>query len=487
MEKVLKKFKNKKIAVVGLGKTGQELLKFLVKQNPAELVGLDAKKVSCPTFAKVSAGRQLAGVRCQFGKNYLKNLAEFNIVFVSPGISADLPEIKYARDAGVEITSETELFFNLCPAKIIGVTGTNGKTTTVKLLETILKSVVGSQLSNVFTGGNIGQPLINQLDQIKKNDLVLLELSSFQLENLKKSPNISVILNITPDHLDRHPDMDEYQRAKANIIKYQNAGDFAVLNFDDPATYKLSKHVTFNLIGFSRTRELENGVFAKNGEISYKFTKSPAKGIGKQGVICKVSGINLLGPGNLENVLAVSAVALLCGVAPEKIADCIKKFKGLEHRIEFAGKAKGVTYYNDSKSTTPASTVMALRAFPQSVILIAGGYDKGVSFSDLAKGIFSSKVKHLVLFGQTASKIQEAVLGVQQERYGGLDRLRRIQTNMYPNTTEVVKDLKSAMVEVKKIVQKGDIVLFSPACASFDQFTDYKERGKKFKEMVNEY
>ncbi len=316
--------------------------------------------------------------------------------------------------------------------------------------------------SKIFIGGNIGQPLIDKLEKIQKKDLVVLELSSFQLEDLAKSPHIAVILNITPDHLNRHYKFSDYIKAKKNIIKFQKKDDWAILNFDDEIVKNFPKDYKGKVFPFSINKKFKKGVQIENGYITVK------NGISEQ-KICSKSRLKLLGGHNLENVLSATAVAYLIGVEPEQIKEVITGFSGLEHRLEFVSEINRVKFYNDSKATTCESTIVALRSFDcGKIILIAGGYDKKADFSKLACEIINSKVKHLILIGETSDKIAQAIL----------------QISNLKSQISKCKTLKEAVKLSKKISQSGDIILLSPACASYDMFLNFEERGKKFKQLV---
>jgi len=470
-------FKNKKVAVVGLAKTGTALIKFLLAKG-AKITALDKK-------IKEELGdvyKELEGLLVDFrlGQKYLEGLEKFDFIFISPGVPADLPQLEEARKRGQRISSETELFFDLCPGKIIGITGTNGKTTTVTLIAELLKSETRDPKAKtnsqskvpipkfeVWVGGNIGEPLIEMVEQIKPDDLVVLELSSFQLENLKKSPQIAVILNITPDHLDRHKTFENYIAAKTNIIKYQNSTDVAILNFDDPVTSKLAGKTAARLVLFSLNSKLDEGVFLKNKKIVSSIK-------GKEEALLGLEDIKIPGEHNISNVLAALAVADVVGVSRETIKSVVSNFAGVEHRIEFTRELDGIRYYNDSKATTPDSTIAALEAFSSPIILIAGGYDKHADFTKLAEKIVE-KVKYLVLLGQTKDQIAGAVK-IALEEVGG--KFREFRHNFAESLPEAIR-LARAKGE------KGDIVLLSPACASWDMFKSFEERGRLFKEIVN--
>jgi UDP-N-acetylmuramoylalanine--D-glutamate ligase len=439
---------NKKIAIIGLGVSGQALAKFLLKRQ-AKITGCDKN---------VHIFKNLRNLKIDFslGKNYLKNLSGYDIIFVSPGVPLNLSEIKNT-ERKLKISSEIELFFDLCPAQIIGVTGTNGKTTVTTLISKILKQ--GKR--KVFTGGNIGEPLINKIQKIKKNDLVVLELSSFQLELLEKSPHVALVLNITPDHLDRYKNFNDYKKAKNKIISYQKKDDVAVLNFDDKVILSLKNKTRAKVFSFSIRKQLGSGAFIKNNKIVTKIGSKITS-------ICKISDIKLPGSHNLYNILAASLIGFLFKISPKSIEKIITNFKGIEHRLELVRILKRRKFYNDSKATTPESTIAALFSFNQPINLIAGGYDKHTDFAKMIK-VINKKVTNLILIGQTTKKI--ATLAKKQ----------RIKTKIY-----FTKTLRKAIKISYKESNPDNIILLSPGCASFDMFKNYEERGEIFKKIVKE-
>ena len=459
-------FKDKKIAVVGIAKSGMALINFLVKRG-AEITALDKKeKLSDEIIMELESLK----INFRLGDKYLEELERYEMIYTSPGIPVDLPELVLAKKWGQKISSETELFFELCPAKIIGITGTNGKTTTTILIGELLKLKASNEnpRTKVWVGGNIGEPLLEIVEKIKPSDLVVLELSSFQLENLIKSPQISVITNITPDHLDRHKTMENYIGAKTNIIRYQDTNNFAILNFDDPLTKKLVGEAAAKVIFFSANSQVD-GVYIKNNKV-----KSQATGAVHD--LLDVSSIKIPGKHNLSNVLAACAVADILGVGAEQIKDVIANFIGVEHRIEFVRELDGVKYYNDSKATTPDSTIAAIDAFDVPIVLIAGGSEKNADFSNLADAIIK-KVRDLVLIGLTAPKMGEAVRLALEKKGLSLSDFRIHYKKTFEEAIRLAKSKATA----------GDVVLLSPACASFDMFENYEKRGEIFKEIVNSF
>ena len=442
------KYKNKKIAVIGLGESGEKVIKFLTR-NKAYVWGLDQKqKNEIPSYKKLVK----LGINFSLGKAYLKNLNNFDLIVLSPGVPTTLTEIINARKNNIPICTEMKMFFDNCPAKIVGITGTNGKTTVTTLISKILKQ--GKK--KIFLGGNIGQSLVDILPKIKKDDLVVLELSSFQLEDMSRSPHIAVILNITPDHLDRYPSFKFYVDAKKNILRYQNKNDYAVLNQNDKIVQKFDKLTKAKVLFFDKNGKKKNGAYIKNDKVYFGQTK-----------LFELSGIKLMGEHNLENILVAVCVGMILKIPKKKIEKQIKSFNGVEHRLEFVESLNSIKFYNDSKATTPESTIAAISAFSKNDInLIAGGYDKHANFDNLGK-LIAQKVKNLFLIGKTANQIRKSVL-------------------KFNNKIKIImcKNLKEAVLRSYKNSESGDIILFSPACASFDMFKNYEERGLKFKNLV---
>lgn len=456
-------FQNKKVTVMGLGLHGgaEGLVKFLA-ENGARILVTDLKpeKELFPTIQKL---KKYSNIDFHLGGHSWSDFENAEIVFKNPAVSANSPWVQEINKAGIKLSSEMNLFFELCQSQnIIGVTGTNGKSTTATLIYEILKT----EIPNLFFGGNIGGSLLPEVNKIRHNDIVILELSSFQLEDLtrtKKSPHISVILNITPDHLDQHTNFQEYQKAKQNILNFQTNNDIAVLNAADNNILKISKKSKAEKFYFGLDQKLTNlklfSLIENNQIVLQNRSKIP---------ICSVSGVLIPGKHNLENILGAVLVGKIFKIKPSNIKKAIIYFKGLPHRLEFVKDIKGVKYYNDSKATTPESTIAALNAFNQPIILIAGGKDKKVSLDNLAKNI-SAKVKTLILMGKTAPKIK---LLVESE----------------PSSPKILmaKTLKKAVKIMEKSAQKGDIGLLSPACSSLDQFENFEQRGEIFKKLILE-
>lgn len=424
----------KKMAVLGFGIEGKDLVKFLLKKG-ADITVLDQKEEKELDFEEIDKSR----IKLITGKDYLSGeLGNFDIIFRSPGVYRYLPEIVKAEEKGVEISSANKLFFDLCPAKVIGVTGTKGKGTTASLIYQVLKSAG----KDVYLAGNIGKPYLELLPKLKKSSWVVLEISSFQLIDMDKSPQIAVILNITVDHLDWHKDREEYVEAKTHIVKHQKKNDSAVINVD----YKVSK-------SFSKLTKAQIIFFSKNS-LDKKFKEN----------------LLLRGEHNLENAAAAVSVAGILNIPDKIILKALSKFKGLEHRLELVGKVKGISFYNDSFATGPQPTIAAIKSFEEPTTIILGGSEKGLDYSDLGKVIAKKdSVKCVILIGEVAPKIKRALAkaGFQGKVLGlGKSKMSVIAKKAFSKTS------------------KGGVVLLSPAAASFDMFKNYKDRGKQFKKAV---
>ncbi len=447
--------KGKKIAMCGIGISNTPLiLRFLE---------LGAKVYACDRRTKdligdTAADLERAGAELRLGENYLDNL-EVDIIFRTPGMNWNLPELEEARKKGIAVTSEMEVFFDLCPATVFAVTGSDGKTTTTTLIAKMLEA----EGKRVFVGGNIGKPLLPEIENITKDDFVVVELSSFQLISMRKSPDVAVVTNVAPNHLDVHKNMDEYVEAKKNIILHQNAFSRTVLNRDNEITEGFRKDVRGQSLGFSMERQLNNGAWVNDEGVlcmSYRGMDLP---------IINKKEIAIIGEHNVANYL--TAIAAVWGyVGVDSIKKIAKEFGGVEHRIEFVREVNGVKYYNDSIASSPTRTIAGLKAFDRKVHLIAGGYDKHIPFEPMVPYIIE-KVEKLYLCGDTADKIEAAVRS--GEDYKGSPEIIR------------VKDIKEAVELAHSTAKAGDIVTLSPACASFDSFPNFAKRGNYFKELVN--
>ncbi len=444
------------VSVIGVGVSNVPLIRFLLK-NGAIITAHDKK--SSEQLGELYNEFKNLGISMVLGEDYLKNIPEgTEIIYKTPGLRVDIPELVEAGKRGIKITSEMELFFELCPAQIIAVTGSDGKTTTTTLVGEMLRE----EGYRVFVGGNIGKPLIEEIENITGKDKIVVELSSFQLHVMGKSASTAVITNVTPNHLDWHVDFNEYVEAKKNIFKNQESGARVILNYDNEITKKMSSE-TKDYIFFSRKHELENGVFLKEGKIVLREN-------GAIDEILNISDIRIPGMHNVENYMAaICAVKELVSV--ESIRNVAQNFAGVQHRIEFVREYDGVSYYNDSIATSPARTTAGLMSFDKKVILIAGGYDKKISFKEFGS-VVNERVKKLILVGVTSEKIEKAVL--EAENYDGLEILKE-------------DNFEGAVKCARDCAEENDIVILSPACASFDLFKNFEERGLTFKRIVNEF
>ncbi|MDI3534292.1 MAG: UDP-N-acetylmuramoylalanine--D-glutamate ligase [Thermosediminibacterales bacterium] len=447
-------FKGKKVLVIGMAKTGLSVASFL-HDHGAEVLVNDIKSRD-EVFEEVKILESM-GIKTFTGGHPEKLLDDVNLVIPSPGISLNIPILKEAKLRGLHIISELELGFLFSRARIIAVTGTNGKTTTTTLINEILKN----DGKETVAAGNIGVPLIQVAESVSINGYIVTEVSSFQLEATEKfKPKISVVLNITPDHLNRHITFENYVLAKSRIFENQDENDFTVLNADDDIVRDLSQKTRSKVVFFSRKKELDDGVFVKNDVIVIKDKDRLCP-------VCHSKELGIKGCHNLENALAATAVAWLCNVNLNSLAETLKEFQGVEHRLEYVDTVAGVKFINDSKATNPDAAIKALEAVEEPIVLIAGGMDKGVNFTRFAQS-FKNRVKALVVLGETASKIAEAA------RENGVTCIKEVST------------MEDAVDEAFKRAVPGDCVLLSPACASWDMFKDFEERGRIFKKSVKE-
>ena len=387
-----------------------------------------------------------------FEESVIKNLDQ---VVMSPGVPTDLPIVNQMRACGIKISGEVELAYTYGQGDVLAITGTNGKTTTTALLGEIMKNFK----EEVFVVGNIGNPYTTAAREMTEKSVAVAEVSSFQLETIHAfRPCVSAILNITPDHLNRHHTMEAYIAAKEDITKNQTATDTCVLNYEDEVTRKIGEKLNCEVLYFSSQRKLNKGIYLEDGNIVYKN--------GEELLLCNVDELQLLGVHNYENVMAASAMALAYGVPLDVVRKTIKSFAGVAHRIEFVCEKYGVAYYNDSKGTNPDAAIKGIQAMNRRTLLIGGGYDKDSEFEEWISS-FDGKVKHLVLLGQTKEKIAKAARNV------GFEQII------------MVESLEEAVKTCADLAEEGDAVLLSPACASWGMFKNYEERGDKFKEFVN--
>ena len=447
--------RGKQILVLGVGVSNRPLVRLLLQHG---LPVTCCDKTPREKLDSEVLELEQAGAKLHLGEGYLDGLSG-DVVFRTPGLHPDTPQIKALREGGAVITSEMEAFFQVCPCKIIAVTGSDGKTTTSTLISEFLKK----QGYRVWLGGNIGTPLLDRVDQMQPEDKVVLELSSFQLMYFPFSPQTAVITNLAPNHLDIHKNMEEYITAKENIYLHQQPGDRLILNMDNEITHAFAGKAVGSVREFSRRGEPERGVFLKDGTI-WRKEDSTEK-------ILDQSDILLPGIHNVENYMAaILAVGDL--VSDENICEVAKTFGGVEHRIELVRVKDGVRYYNDSIASSPSRTTAGLRSFDQKVILIAGGYDKHIPFAPLGPEIISH-VKTLILCGATAPKIYDAVISAPSYSPGNPRILWE-------------DDFYEAIRLASREAKPGDVVILSPAGPAFDKFKNFAVRGKEFKKTVME-
>lgn len=453
----LDSLKNKSVAVIGIGVSNTPLLEMLLREK------IDVTACDKHTREELGDDAQTwesRGCKLQLGPDYLKDLHQ-DVIFRTPGLRPDIPELLTAIEGGSELTSEMEVFFKVCPCPIIAVTGSDGKTTTTTIIAELLKAAGRI----VHVGGNIGHPLLCEAGEMQETDVAVLELSSFQLMTMQQSPHIAVITNLAPNHLDMHKGMEEYVAAKENIFRHQNSGDISIFNLDNEITREQGSRAVGEVRYFSRKEEPENGVFLRGEDIIVRKN-------GAERRLMTTADIKLPGVHNVENYMA--AIAAVDGLVPDDvIVKFAREFGGVEHRIELVRTYRGVRYYNDSIASSPSRCIAGLCSFNEKVILIAGGYDKHIPFDVLGPEIVGH-VKLLVLCGATADKIRMAV-----EKAPGYK----------PGTPEIVEvtPFEKAVETARDCAKDSDVVTLSPACAAFDQFKNFMERGKTFKAIVNSW
>lgn len=444
--------KDKKTAVVGIGVSNIPLVRFLLYLG-AKVSAFDRK--SEEQLGDIAKEFKKKGVNLVLGENYLDNLKGFEVIFKTPSMRIDSPYLRKAQEEGAYITSEMEEFVRYCPARMYGVTGSDGKTTTTSLIYNILKE----EGYKTWVGGNIGTPLFSQIEEVKATDRVVLELSSFQLMTMKVSPEVCVVTNLSPNHLDMHKSMEEYIDAKKNIFKYQDNKGTLILNADNEITNSMVNEAKGSVVKFSVNEVIEQGAYYKDGVLFL---------LGKE--VCKAEDIVIKGMHNVENYLAA-----FCAIKEDVSIETMKKvattFNGVEHRLEFVREVEGIKYYNSSIASSPSRTLADIKVFGKPVILIAGGYDKQIPFEPLAEEGYPY-IKKLVLLGDTKDKIKAAFEKVIADK--------NLQLPIIMADT-----FEDAVEKAKKASEEKDVVILAPACASFDMFVNFEVRGMRFKEIVN--
>ncbi len=449
-------FGGKKVLVIGTGISGIAACELLYKNGVAFVLNDSNEKLDVDALRKKSEALENADIRL----GAVADFDEFSYAVLSPGVPTDIPMVNAMRDAGITISGEIELAYRFAKGDVIAITGTNGKTTTTTLVGDIMKAY--NEDSRVV--GNIGIPYTASVDNMSDDTVTVAEISSFQLETIQTfAPKVSAILNITPDHLNRHHTMEAYIQAKEDITKHQTKGDTCVLNYEDEVLRGFGEEIKdrVNVVFFSSKRKLSNGIYLEDGVIYSSL----------DGEITRIIGTkeqSLLGEHNYENIMAAVAMTLSFGVDLDTIVGVLKRFTAVEHRIEFVRELDGVRYYNDSKGTNPDASIKAVLAMEGPTLLIGGGYDKASDFDEWVK-TFAGRVKHIVLIGVTAAKIAESC-----------------EKNGFTNYS-FARTFDEAIDSCREMAISGDNVLLSPACASWDMFKSYEQRGKLFKERVNSY
>lgn len=457
LQEYIASLRGKTVAVIGIGVSNTPLLRLLLREGIAVTACDRSDRAKLGALAEEL---EAAGAVLRLGDGYLQDLDQ-DVIFRTPGLRPDVPELEAARARGSVITSEMEVFFLVCPCPIIAVTGSDGKTTTTTIIAQLLRAAGHT----VHVGGNIGHPLLAEADTIRPTDWAVLELSSFQLMTMTHSPHIAVVTNLAPNHLDVHKSMEEYVWAKENIFRHQQPGDTAIFNLDNAITRQQALRAPGRALYFSRQAEPENGVFLRGDAVISRRD-------GHERQIMTTEDIRLPGVHNVENYMA--AIAAVEGLVPdETIRTFARTFNGVEHRIELVRTYHGVRFYNDSIASSPSRTIAGLRSFKEKVILIAGGYDKHIPFDVLGPKVVEH-VKLLVLCGATAGKIRAAVEQAPGYRPG------------HPEILDVTP-FQRAVETARDRAVPGDVVTLSPACAAFDQFRNFMERGKTFKAIVNSW
>jgi UDP-N-acetylmuramoylalanine--D-glutamate ligase len=464
----------KRVLILGAARQGIALARWLSRHD-ANVTLSDSRTLEALTSAQASLAD--TNVKWAAGGHPLELLDTTDVLCLSGGVPLTLPIVQEAFKRGIPVSNDSQIFMEVVPCKTIGITGSAGKTTTTTLVGEMAKAdrgrqtmdhksqIVNRQSSMVYIGGNIGDPLINYVDEMKQDDLAILELSSFQLEQMTIAPNIAAVLNVTPNHLDRHGTMEEYTKAKARILDFQNENDIAVLGRDDHGTWNLRDKVNGKLLAFS-LRELDaelNGTYLQDGMLNLRDGKMIKPLIHRE-------QIQLRGDHNVSNVLAAFAIGHAAGFEVDTMVEAVKEFRGVPHRLELVRELNGVRWYNDSIATAPERSMAAIHAFEEPIVLMLGGRDKDLPWNEIAK-LIHQRVDHLILFGEAGEMIQKAVTIIGGERSVDIHRARNLQ--------EAVK-------QAAEVADAGDVVLLSPGGTSYDEFVDFAARGEAFRKWVLE-
>jgi UDP-N-acetylmuramoylalanine--D-glutamate ligase len=452
----------KRVVILGLARQGKSLARYLA-QNKVQVTASDLRDEV--TLADALTELEGLPIRYVLGEHPASLLDGADLVCLSGGVPMDIPVVVEAQQRGIPLSNEAQVFLERCPAPVIGITGSAGKTTTTALTGQMCKA---AGMGRTWVGGNIGNPLIDDLDEIKSEDWVVMELSSFQLELMTVSPHVAAVLNITPNHLDRHVTMKAYIDAKRHIVSYQSTDDYALLGYDDANARSLALDTAAHLLWFSGGAEVEEGAFRAGDELVLRLQ-------GRDRTICHVSEVKLLGRHNLLNVMAACAMAGVAGVPVEAMRRVATTFTGIEHRLELTRELNGVRWYDDSIATAPERSLAALRSFSAPIVLLAGGRDKKLPWGEFADEAVQ-RVRHMVTFGEAGPMIARVVTKALNGGAEGaqLEGITQVET------------LEEAVEAAARVARPGDIVLLSPGGTSFDAFRDFAERGTRFKELVRQ-
>ena len=449
-----------RVVVLGLARQGKAMARYLAEHG-AEVTVSDLKTAT--ELAHSTLELDDLDLRFVFGSHPPQLIEGADLLCLSGGVPAGLPLAKQAREMGIRVANDAQIFMEASPAPSIGITGSAGKSTVTALVGQMANAAVLAGTRRGWVGGNIGRPLIAELDHIREIDLVVIELSSFQLELMTISPHIAAILNITPNHLDRHGTMEAYAAAKRRILEFQTPDDTAVLGTEDPAGWELRQVARGRVLvfGWSPTAGYE-GAHLEGEEIRLRLE-------GRESAVCSVEAVNLRGRHNLLNVLAACAIGAAGGLPLEALEAGIRAFTGLPHRLELVRRVRDVDWYNDSIATAPERVMAAIDAFDRPLVLLAGGRDKDLPWERLA-ALIVKRVDHLVLFGEVAEKVEKAIAN-----HGPQDR---------PYSVDRTSDLEAAVWAADRVAEPGDVVLLAPGGTSFDEFPDFEARGERFRELV---
>ena len=461
----MKKYDNKHILVIGAARQGLAISRYLDKHG-AKVTLTDAR----PENDLLDAKNSLADtqVHTHFGEHPFELLDGTDLICVSGGVPLDIPIIKEAKQRHIQLSNDSQIFLENCPCTVIGITGSAGKTTTTALLGQMADRFfeMKSNKNRAWTGGNIGNPLISNVDEMQEDDLAIMELSSFQLELMTRSPHIAAVLNITPNHLDRHGTLGAYTAAKVRILKFQKQADLAILNREDKGSWNLREELHGDLIsfGYKKPDKNDHGTYIEKGNIMLQIAREQMK-------MLPIDWIPLRGEHNLLNVLAACAIAAGATIALPAIQTAIEEFEGIPHRMQLVASRDGVQWYDDSIATTPERSLAAIKSFDEPIVLLLGGRDKNLPWEELLQTA-NQKVKQFVLFGEAANMIAE--------------KLEKIQKHTSAKPHSKVETLQDAIKEAAKTAEEGDVVLLSPGGTSYDAFVDFEERGNYYAKWISE-